>query len=167
MLTPGFLEAEAALALEAARLLGWEGFTLARGRTGLEGAAGSVWTPKYTFAARPQMDVLLIPGGSQMSKLGRDEQHQEWLGEIWEALRAVFCGANAPRFLLEAGYISGQVAAHPNAQEALSQTTLELTPQALHWQGKVCTTGGYLDLARALLDYAGFADEAKRHLGLL
>lgn len=167
LLTPSFLETEAALTAEVARLLGWESFTIARGRTALEGVAGAVWTPKYTFAARPEMDLLVVPGGAQMSKLGRDEQHQAWLGEHWEALRAVFCGANAALFMLESGHLSGKVAAHPGAREALAQTALKVVAEAAHWEGKVCTTRGYLDLARALLDYAGFADEPKRHLGLL
>ncbi len=166
LLSPGFLEAEAALVLEASRLLGWEAFTVARGRTSLEGAAGSVWTPKYTFVARPQMDALVIPGGVSMSKLGRDEQHQDWLSENWESLRAVFCGANAALFLLEAGRLSGQVVSHSVADEAIAATTLSKTSGAFHWNGKVCTTGGYLHLLGAVLEWAGFSDEAKRHLGL-
>ncbi|GIW32907.1 DJ-1/PfpI family protein [Meiothermus sp.] len=166
LLTPGFLEAEAALVLEVARLLGWEGFTLARGRTALEGSAGAVWTPRYTFAARPEMDVLVIPGGSQMSKLGRDAEHQDWLSEVWDGLRAVFAGANGVLFLWEAGQVSGQVTAHPIAEEALARTALERSREPYRWQGKVCTTRGYLALAGALLDWAGFAEEARAHLGL-
>lgn len=166
LLTPGFLEAEAALAMEAARLLGWERFTLARGRTALEGSAGAVWTPKYTFAARPDLDVLVIPGGPNMSRLGRDTEHQDWLNEAWGGLRAVFCGANGVLFLLEAGRVSGKVVTHPIAKEALAGTALEQLHEGSHWQGKVCTTQGYLELTRALLDWAGFANEAKAHLGL-
>jgi len=166
LLTPGFLEVEAALAMEEARLLGWERFTLARGRTALEGSAGAVWTPKYTFAARPELDLLVIPGGPQMRKLGRDSEHQDWLGEVWGGLRAVFAGANAALFLWEAGYVSGQVAAHPIAQEALAGTALERSQEPYHWQGRVCTTQGYLALAGAVLDWAGFCEEARAHLGL-
>jgi putative intracellular protease/amidase len=166
LLTPGFLEVEAALVLEVARLLGWERFTLARGRTALEGSAGVVWTPKYTFAARPEPDVLVIPGGPQMSKLGRDAEHQDWLGEVWEGLRAIFTGANGVLFLWEAGQVSGKVAAHPVAKEALAGTPLEHCQEPYHWQGKVCTTQGYLALAGAVLDWAGFAEEVRAHLGL-
>lgn len=166
LLSPGFLEAEAALTLEAARLLGWESFTVARGRTSLEGAAGAVWTPRFTFVARPEPDVLVVPGGVSMSKLGRDEQHQDWLAEVWERQKAVFCGANGALFLLEAGRVSGRVAVHPVAREALAGTALTLAEGPTHWSGKVCTTRGYADLARALLDWAGFADDAKQHLGL-
>ncbi|GEM88291.1 DJ-1/PfpI family protein [Meiothermus granaticius] len=166
LLTPGFLEAEAALVLEVARLLGWERFTIARGRTALEGSAGAVWTPKYTFAARPELDVLVIPGGPQMSKLGRDPQHQDWLSEGWEGLRAMFTGANGVLLLLEAGLISGKVSAHPVAWEALEGSALELTREAYHWRGKICTTRGYLELGRAVLEWAGFAEEARAHLGL-
>lgn len=166
LLTPGFLEAEAALAMEAARLLGWERFTLARGRTALEGSAGAVWTPRYTFAARPELDLLVIPGGPQMRKLGRDAEHQDWLSEVWKGLRAVFAGANGVLFLWEAGQVSGQVAAHPIAEEALAGTALERCEEPYRWQGKVCTTRGYLALAGAVLDWAGFAEEARAHLGL-
>lgn len=166
LLTPGFLEAEAALALEVARLLGWERFTVARGRTALEGSAGAVWTPRYTFAARPELDVLVIPGGSQMSKLGRDAEHQDWLAEAWGGLRAIFAGANGALFLWEAGQVSGQVASHPIAEEALARTPLAHCNEPYHWQGKVCTTKGYLALAEAVLDWAGFAEEARVHLGL-
>ncbi len=166
LLTPGFLEAEAALALEVARLLSWERFSLARGRTALEGSAGAVWTPKYTFAARPELDLLIIPGGPNMRKLGRDSEHQDWLGEVWGSLRAVFAGANAALFLWEAGQVSGQVATHPIAQEALAGAALERSQAPYHWQGKVCTTQGYLVLAGALLDWAGFSEAARAHLGL-
>ncbi|WP_027883594.1 DJ-1/PfpI family protein [Meiothermus rufus] len=166
LLTPGFLEAEAALVMEAARLLGWERFTIARGRTALEGSAGAVWTPKYTFAARPGLDVLVIPGGSQMRKLGRDDAYQDWLEEVWESLRAVFAGANGALFLLEAGRLSGSAAAHPVAAEALAGTPLKRVEEGWHWQGKLCTTQGYLELVQALLDWAGFAQEARAHLGL-
>ncbi len=166
LLTPGFLEAEAAWVMEVARLLGWERFTIARGRTALEGSAGAVWTPKYTFAARPEPDVLAIPGGPNMSKLGRDAEHRDWLNETWGRLRAVFAGANGALFLLEAGQLSGQVAAHPVAAEALAGTALRRVREGRCWQGKVCTTQGYLELARAVLDWAGFAEEARSHLGL-
>jgi len=166
LLTPGFLEAEAALVMEVARLLGWERFSIARGRTALEGSAGAVWTPKYTFAARPELDLLVIPGGPQMRKLGRDSEHQHWLGEVWNSLRAVFTGANAALFLWEAGYVSGQVAAHPIAQEALAGTALERSQGPFHWQDRVCTTQGYLALAGAVLDWAGSSEKARGHLGL-
>ncbi len=166
LLTPGFLEAEAALTMEVARLLGWERFTLARGRTALEGSAGAVWTPKYTFAARPELDVLVIPGGPSMSRLGRDAEHQDWLNEAWSGLRAVFCGANGALFLLEAGHVSGRVAAHPITREALDGTALQRCDEPYHWQGKICTTQGYFALASAVLDWAGFAEEARAHLGL-
>lgn len=166
LLTPGFLEAEAALVLEIARLLEMERFTVARGRTALEGSAGAVWTPKYTFAARPELDALVIPGGPQMSKLGRDGEHQDWLGEVWGGLRASFTGANGVLMLLEAGLVSGKVSAHPVAREALEGSALELTDEPAHWRGKVCTTRGYLELGRAMLDWAGFSDEARAHLGL-
>ncbi len=166
LLTPGFLEAEAALVMEAARLLGWERFTVARGRTALEGSAGAVWTPKYTFVARPELDVLVIPGGPNMRKLGRDLEHQDWLNEVWSSLRAVFTGANGALLLWEAGHVSGPVAAHPITAEALAGTALERSKAPHHWQGKVCTTQGYLALARAMLDWAGFAEEARAHLGL-
>lgn len=166
LLTPGFLETEAALTLEVGRLLGWERFTVARGRTALEGSAGAVWTPKYTFAARPEVDVLVIPGGPQMTKLGRDLQHQDWLGEIWDGLRAAFTGANGVLLLLEAGFVSGRVSVHPIAREALEGLALEFLEQPAHWRGKVCTTRGYLELGRAVLDWAGFSEEARAHLGL-
>lgn len=166
LLSPGFLEAESALAMEVCRLLGWEVFTVARGRTSLEGAAGSAWTPKYTFVARPELEVLVIPGGANMSKLGRDEQHQDWLNQNWEGLRAVFCGANAVLFLLEAGRLSGQVVSHAVADKALAATSLSKATGAFHWNGKTCTTGGYLHLVEAMLEWAGFADETKRHLGM-
>ncbi len=166
LLTPGFLEAEAALVMEAARLLGWERFTIARGRTALEGSAGAVWTPRYTFAARPELEVLVIPGGPNMRKLGRDPEHQDWLNEIWGGLRAVFAGANGVLFLLEAGHLSGRVAAHFIAEEALAGTTLERTEEPYRWQGKTCTTQGYVFLTQAVLDWAGFTGEARAHLGL-
>lgn len=166
LLTPGFLEAEAALAMETARLLGWERFTVARGRTALEGSAGAVWTPKYTFAARPELEVLVIPGGPNMRKLGRDVEHQDWLGETWDSLRAVFAGANGLLYLWEAGQVSGRVAAHPISKTALAETALEYSQENYCWQGKVCTTRGYLALVEALLDWAGFAEEARAHLGL-
>lgn len=166
LLTPGFLEAEASLAMEVARLLDWERFTVARGRTALEGSAGAVWTPKYTFAARPELDLLMIPGGPHMRRLGRDLEHQDWLGEIWGSLRAIFAGANAALLLWEAGHVSGKVAVHPIAEEALAGTALERSSEPCHWQGKVCTTRGYLALADAVLDWAGFAEEARVHLGL-
>lgn len=167
LLTPGFLEAEAALAMEAARLLGWERFTVARGRTALEGSAGAVWTPKYTFVARPELDVLVIPGGPNMRKLGRDLEHQDWLNEVWGSLRAVFTGANGALLLWEAGHVSGQVAAHPITEETLAGTSLERSQAPYHWQGKVCTTQGYLALVKAMLDWAGLAEEARAHLGLV
>jgi transcriptional regulator GlxA family with amidase domain len=166
LLTPGYLEAEAALVLEVARLLKLESFTLARGRTALEGSAGAVWTPKYTFAARPEMDVLIVPGGPQMSKLGNDAQHRDWMQEVWPGLRAVFLGANAGLFLLEQGELRSPVAAHPLAHEALREKGIRTLDQPWSWNGKVCTTGGYLELARALLDWTGFADEARQQMGL-
>ncbi|RMH56855.1 MAG: thiamine biosynthesis protein ThiJ [Deinococcus-Thermus bacterium] len=166
LLTPGFLEAEAALALEVGRLLGWERFTLARGRTSLEGSAGAVWTPRYTFAARPQLDVLVVPGGGNMRKLGRDAAHQAWLAEVWEGLRAALGGANAALFWLEAGYLSSRPAAHPAAHAALRAAALEPVASPYLWQGKLCTTQGYLTLVEALLDWAGFSEEARGHLGL-
>ena len=166
LLTPGFLEAEAALAMEVARLLDWERFTVARGRTALEGSAGAVWTPRYTFAARPELDVLVIPGGPNMRKLGRDAEHRDWLSEVWDSLRAIFTGANGALFLWEAGHISGKVAAHPISKEALATTALERCKEPYHWQGKVCTTQGYLTLAQAVLDWAGFTEETRAHLGL-
>jgi len=166
LLTPGFLEAEAALVMETARLLGWERFAIARGRTALEGSAGAVWTPRYSFVARPELEVLVIPGGPNMRKLGRDAEHQDWLNEIWGDLRAVFVGVNGVLFLLEAGHLSGRVAAHPITEEGLVGTTLERTREPYQWQGKVCTTQGYLALSGAVLDWAGFAEEARAHLGL-
>ncbi|RDI96496.1 thiamine biosynthesis protein ThiJ [Meiothermus sp. QL-1] len=166
LLTPGFLEAEAALALEVARLLQWEGFTLARSRASLEGNAGAVWTPKYTLAARPGLELLVIPGGSQMRRLGREAEHRAWLEEVWEGLQAVWTGANGALFLLEAGHLSGKAAAHPLAHEALRAAHLEPVAAPYHWQGKLCTTQGYLALLQALLDWANPAASIWTHLGL-
>jgi putative intracellular protease/amidase len=168
LLSPGFLEAEAALALEVARLLKWEAFTLARGRTALEGAGGSVWTPRYVLGARTALDVLVIPGGPQMSKLGRDPDHQDWFAQVWEGLRAVFTGANAALMLLELGHLqrSEPLAAHPVALEALRERGFWPEARPILWQGKVCTTRGYLELPRAMLEWAGFSGEARAHMGL-
>jgi putative intracellular protease/amidase len=166
LLTPGYLEAEAALVLEALRLLRIEAFTVARGRTALEGSGGAVWTPKFTFAARPELDVLVIPGGPQMSKLGNDPQHQDWLREIWPGLKAVFLGANAGLFLLEQGELRSPVAAHHLAHEALREKGIRIENKPWVWNAKVCSTAGYLELTRALLDWTGFADTAKNHIGL-
>lgn len=168
LLSPGFLEAEAALALEVARLLKWEAFTLARGRTALEGAGGSVWTPRYVLGARTALEVLVIPGGPHMSKLGRDPDHQDWFAQVWGALRAVFAGSNAALMLLELGQLrrSEPLAAHPLALEALRERGFRPEARPWLWQGKVCTTRGYLELPKAMLEWAGFSEEAKAHLGL-
>lgn len=83
MLTPGFLEAEAALVLEVCRLLGLEAFTFAKARSSLEGQAGAVWTPRFAFSGRPEMEALVIPGGASMRRMGRDPVVQGWLEEAY------------------------------------------------------------------------------------
>lgn len=103
-----------------------------------------------------------------MSKLGRDPDHQDWFAQVWGALRAVFAGSNAALMLLELGQLrrSEPLAAHPLALEALRERGFRPEARPWLWQGKVCTTRGYLELPKAMLEWAGFSEEAKAHLGL-
>ncbi|PZA06166.1 MULTISPECIES: DJ-1/PfpI family protein [unclassified Meiothermus] len=166
LLTPSFLEAEAALALEVCRLLGLEAFTFAKARSSLEGQAGAVWTPRFALSGRPQMEVLVVPGGASMRRMGRDPVLQGWLEEAWPHLQAVFLGANASLFLAEAGYLGGTVTAQALAREALAERGFRVVEAPLVWHGKVCSTRGYLDLARALLDWQLAPPGLRQHLGL-
>jgi putative intracellular protease/amidase len=167
LLTPGFLEVEAALALEVCRLLGLEAFTFAKARSSLESQAGAVWTPKFALSGRPQMEALVIPGGTSMRRMGRDPVVQGWLEEAWPHLQAVFLGANASLFLAEAGYLAGAVTAQALAREALAEKGFRVVEAPSVWHGKVCSTRGYLDLTRALLDWQLAPAEVRQHLGLL
>lgn len=167
LLTPGFLEAEAALVLEVCRLLGLEAFTFAKARSSLEGQAGAVWTPRFAFSGRPEMEALVIPGGASMRRMGRDPVVQGWLEEAWSHLQAVFLGVNASLFLAEAGYLAGAVTAQALAREALAEKGFRVVEAPLVWHDKVCSTRGYLDLARAVLDWQLAPAEVRQHLGLL
>ncbi|MER3479688.1 MAG: thiamine biosynthesis protein ThiJ [Meiothermus sp.] len=167
LLTPSFLEAEAALVLEVCRLLGLEAFTLAKARHSLEGQAGAVWTPKFAISGRPQMEALVIPGGAHMSRMGRDPVVQGWLEETWPHLQAVFLGANASLLLAEAGHLSGPVAAPPLARQDLAEKGFRVVEAPLAWHDKVCSTRGYLDLVRAVLDWRLAPSELRQRLGLL
>ncbi len=163
LLTMGFLEAEAAPVLDAARILreagaGLEAFTLAKSRHALEGAAGSVWTARYALPARPELDVLVVPGSRSLARAARDLQIELWLEEVWPRLQAVFLGANGPVFLGELGRAPQLVAAHP-AYAGEVKRYAKLGHETAYAVGKVTTTAGYLFLLGALLDHlqsAGF-----------
>lgn len=165
LLTPHFLEAEAALVLEACRVLGLEAFTIAKSRSAHEGVAGSIWTPKYAFSARPEMQALVVVGGTQMSKLGQDAVHREWLSATMPGLQAVFLGANASLFWLESSQLNGAVAAHPLAVGPLAEKHITVVTEAVHWQQGVCSTQGYGWLVQALLDWQLAPPEVRAALG--
>ncbi len=159
LLTMGFLEAEAAPVLEAARLLREAGseieaFTVAKSRHGLEGAAGSLWTAKYAVSARPRLDVLVVPGGKGLERAGADLQLELWLEEIWDGLQAVFLGANGAVFLGRLGRAPALVAAHP-AYGAEVRRYAQIGHETAYAVGKVTSTAGYLFLLGALLDHLG------------
>ncbi len=175
LLTMGFLEAEAAGVLELVRLVRRAGgtveaVTVAKGRPSLEGAAGAVWTPKYAVVVRPELEVLVIPGGQGMAKAGRDPVLAAWLHEVWPALDAVFLGANAAVLLAEAGLAPHAVAAHPRARAALEAHPIRVVDAPVHREGRLVSTQGYAHLLRALADHLAAhglpVHEALEHLGL-
>ncbi|AEB11132.1 DJ-1/PfpI family protein [Marinithermus hydrothermalis] len=175
LLTMGFLEVEAAGVLELVRLVrraggAVEAVTVAKGRPGLEGAAGAVWTPRYAVVVRPELEALVIPGGQGMAKAGRDPVLAAWLREAWPALDAVFLGANAAVLLAEAGLAPSAVAAHPRARPALEAQHLRVVEAPIHREGRVVSTRGYAHLLRALAEYLEArglpAREALVHLDL-
>jgi hypothetical protein len=157
LLTPGFLEDEAALSLEVARRKGWEGVTFARHRASLEGAAGSVWVPRYSLAARPELDLLVIPGSLRMSRQAQDPLLRGWLDEEIGRLQAIFLGANAA--VLLSSYLQSPLSAAPQAQEVLQNLGFALSEAPWLWQGSFCTTQGHLALLRALMAWAGLGAE--------
>jgi len=129
-----------------------EAFTLAKSRHGLEAAAGSLWTAKYALSARPQLDVLVIPGSKGLARAARDLQIELWLEDVWGGLEAVFLGANGPVFLGELGRAPALVAAHP-AYAAEVRRYAQVGHETAYAVGKVTTTAGYLFLLGALLDH--------------
>lgn len=156
LLTPGFLESEAALVLEVARIWGQsqaeiEAFTIAKARTSLQAAGGSVWTPKLTFMSRDPVEVLVIPGGQTMTKSGRDPAIQNWLRQTWHNLEHVFLGSNAAILLAEAGLCPNKVAAHPVAGATLAGLGIALAPDSVMEQGKVVSSRGQLALVQSLV----------------
>ena len=156
-LTMGFLEAEAAPVLDAIRIMRESGseveaFTIAKSRHGLEAAAGSLWTAKYALAARPQLEVLVVPGGRGLARAARDLQVGLWIEEIWNGLQAVFLGANGPVFLGEMGRAPALVAAHPAYADEVRRYA-QLGHETAYAVGRVTTTAGYLFLLGALLDH--------------
>lgn len=154
LLTPGFLEVEAALALEACRQQQVAACTVARARSSLEGMAGAIWTPKYAFPACPPLRALVIAGGSQMRRQGLDLTTQTWLRRLQEGpLKAVFLGGNAALLWHSFQPLSLPVAARSEAAEALSEAGLTLSPQAVCWEGPICSTQGGPHLAQALQDW--------------
>ncbi|WP_287372956.1 thiamine biosynthesis protein ThiJ [Oceanithermus sp.] len=162
LLTMGFLEAEAAPVLDAVRILreagaGIEAFTLAKSRHALEGAAGTVWTAKYALSARPELDVLVVPGSKGLARAARDLQIELWLEEVWPRLEAVFLGANGPVFLGELGRAPQLVAAHPAYADEVKRYA-KLGHETAYAVGKVTTTAGYLFLLGALLDHLQSAE---------
>ncbi len=118
LLLPSFSELEAALALEAARRLEIPAYTVAKGRKGTEGLAGSVWTPTYAFPAAPPPKALLIPGARRPERPAQDPTWLAFLEEVWEGLEAVFLGHNAHLFLAEAGRLPQVVSAAGEVAEA-------------------------------------------------
>lgn len=149
LLTPGFLELEAATALEVCRQLKIPACTVARARSSLEGLAGAIWTPRFAFPACPPLQVLVIPGGSQMRRQGSDPATQEWLDRQHKGpLRAVFLGSNAALLWHSFRPLSEPVAARPETATALLEEGLEVSHQAICWEGTLCSTQG----ARALED---------------
>ncbi len=156
-LTMGFLEAEAAPVLDAVRILresgaAIEALTVAKSRHGLEAAAGSLWTAKYALTARPQLDVLVVPGSKSLARAARDLQVELWMEEIWNDLQAVFLGANGPVFLGELGRAPALVAAHPAYAKEVRRYA-QIGHETAYAVGKVTTTAGYLFLLGALLDH--------------
>jgi len=159
----GFLEAEAAPVLDAARILRESGaeleaFTLAKSRHSLEGAAGTVWTARYSLPARPELNLLVVPGGKGLARAARDLQMELWFEEVWPRLDAIFLGANGPVFLGELGRAPQLVAAHPAYLEEVKRYA-KPGHETAYAVGKVTTTAGYLFLLGALLDHlqaAGF-----------
>lgn len=156
LLTPGFLESEAALVLEVARIWaqndsGIEAFTIAKARNSLQGAGGSVWTPKLTFMSRDPIEILVIPGGQTMAKSGRDPAIQSWLAQTWPNLKQVFLGSNAPVMLAEAGLCPTKVAAHPRAEETLASFGIKLMADSIFEQDKIISTRGQMALVQSLI----------------
>ncbi|GEM_PF-132766 len=157
LLTMGFFEAEAAVVLDAMRILKENGaevkaFTLAKSRHGLEGAAGSSWTARYALSARPQLDVLVVPGGKGLVRAARDLQTELWLEEVWPELKGVFLGGNGAVFLGELGRAPQLVAAHPAYAPEVGRYA-KVGHETAYAVGKVTTTAGYLFLLGAVLDH--------------
>lgn len=153
LLFPGFYEVEAALALEAARALGLERATLAKGRRALLGRAGAVWTPTYAFPARPPLRALVLPGAEGVERWGADPVYLAFLDEVWEDLEAVFVGENAHLFLAEAGRLPPRVAAPEGVAPLLLAQGYRVEEAPWHREGRVWTTRGGMDLWAALWDW--------------
>ncbi|GLV47391.1 hypothetical protein TJA_05630 [Thermus sp. LT1-2-5] len=154
LLLPEFSELEAALGLEAARLLGVPAYTAAKGRKGTPGLAGSVWTPTYAFPAAPKPTALLIPGAKRPKRLAQDPAWLAFLEEVWEEVEAVFVGFNAHLFLAEAGRLPLEVAAGEEVAQDLVRMGYRVREEAFHRAGRVYTSQGGLALLRAMEDWA-------------
>jgi putative intracellular protease/amidase len=154
LLLPEFSELEAAIGLEAARRLGVPAYTVAKGRKGTPGLAGSVWTPTYAFPAAPPPKALLIPGARRPERAAKDPAWLAFLGEVWEGLEAVFVGHNAHLFLAEAGRLPLAVAACPEVAGTLAGMGYRVKEVPFHREERVYTTQGGLALLAALADWA-------------
>ncbi len=154
LLTPGFLEVDAALALEVCRQQQVAAYTVARARSSLEGLAGAIWTPKFAFPACPPLRALVVPGGSQMRRQGLDPTTQTWLLRLLDGpLEAVFLGSNGALFWNSFQPLSLPVAARGEAAAALGEAGLTLSSQTVCWEGSICSTQGGPYLAQALEDW--------------
>ncbi|GAA5335525.1 MULTISPECIES: type 1 glutamine amidotransferase family protein [Thermus] len=154
LLLPEFSELEAALGLEAARRLEIPAYTVAKGRKGTPGLAGSVWTPTYAFPAAPKPKALLIPGARRPKRVAGDPAWLAFLEEVWGDLEAVFVGFNAHLFLAEAGRLPLEVAAGGEVAQDLARMGYRVR-EGVFWKvDRVYSSQGGLALLPAIEDWA-------------
>ena len=89
-----------------------------------------------------------------MRRQGLDLTTQTWLQRLLEGpLEAVFLGGNAPLLWHSFRPLSLPVAARSETTSALDEAGLILSPQAICWEGPICSTQGGTQLAQALEDW--------------
>ncbi len=95
--------------------------TLAKTRFSVVGLGGLVMTPAYAFTASPpDIDVLVIPGGSGAERASKDAQTRSYIQRTMPKLKHILCVGSGALILGEADLLTDlSVSTSPSVAESI------------------------------------------------
>jgi len=119
-------------------------FTLAKSRNSVQTLNGMTITPLYAFASAPDLDVLIVPGGTGVDKALRDKAIASYLPSALAQAKTYAAISSGAILLGHYGALRGKtVTIHPDLKERLeSYEVMHISAKTVVFDENVWTCNG-------------------------